>query len=98
MGNFSTPFLPYCWKYRNKIRYKILNNIFQTYELQDEERIVGGHNAELNEWPWIVALFNGGRQFCGASLIDDKHVLSAAHCIAQLVNMLTELCKLAFRG
>lgn len=52
-------------------------------DIQDEERIVGGHNAELNEWPWIVALFNNGRQFCGGSLMDNKHVLSAAHCVAQ---------------
>ncbi|VVD01337.1 unnamed protein product [Leptidea sinapis] len=59
----------------------------QTYEsIQDEERIVGGHNADLNEWPWIVALFNAGRQFCGGSLIDDKHVLSAAHCVAHMTS------------
>uniref|UniRef100_A0A1B0DND6 Uncharacterized protein n=1 Tax=Phlebotomus papatasi TaxID=29031 RepID=A0A1B0DND6_PHLPP len=32
---------------------------------QDSERIVGGHNADPNEWPWIAVLFNGGRQFCG---------------------------------
>ncbi|CAH2050325.1 unnamed protein product, partial [Iphiclides podalirius] len=57
-----------------------------TYELQDEERIVGGHNADLNEWPWIVALFNGGRQFCGGSIIDDRHVLSAAHCVAHMTS------------
>ncbi|KAL3289479.1 hypothetical protein HHI36_022902 [Cryptolaemus montrouzieri] len=51
---------------------------------QDQERIVGGHNADLNEWPWIAALFNGGRQFCGGSLIDDIHILSAAHCVAHM--------------
>ncbi|KPJ16708.1 Proclotting enzyme [Papilio machaon] len=56
------------------------------YEIQDEERIVGGHNADLNEWPWIVALFNGGRQFCGGSLIDDIHILSAAHCVAHMTS------------
>ncbi|XP_013176913.1 PREDICTED: proclotting enzyme-like isoform X2 [Papilio xuthus] len=56
------------------------------YELQDEERIVGGHNADLNEWPWIAALFNGGRQFCGGSLIDDIHILSAAHCVAHMTS------------
>lgn len=50
---------------------------------EDQERIVGGHNAEINEWPWIAALFNGGRQFCGGSLIDSTHILSAAHCVAQ---------------
>lgn len=49
----------------------------------DQERIVGGQNAEPNEWPWIAVLFNAGRQFCGGSLIDDSHILTAAHCIAQ---------------
>lgn len=52
--------------------------------LQDQERIVGGHNADLNEWPWIAALFNSGRQFCGGSLIDNVHILSAAHCVAHM--------------
>lgn len=51
---------------------------------QDQERIVGGHNADLNEWPWVAALFNGGRQFCGGSLIDSVHILSAAHCVAHM--------------
>ncbi|XP_060806836.1 proclotting enzyme isoform X1 [Amyelois transitella] len=64
----------------------IKNGAHQTYDLQDEERIVGGHNADLNEWPWIVALFNNGRQFCGGSLIDDRHVLSAAHCVAHMTS------------
>ncbi|XP_055302911.1 trypsin-4 [Sitodiplosis mosellana] len=51
---------------------------------QDQERIVGGHDASLNEWPWIVALFNNGRQFCGGSLIDNIHILTAAHCVAHM--------------
>jgi len=50
---------------------------------QDQERIVGGKNADLGEWPWIIALFNAGRQFCGGSLIDREHVLTAAHCVAK---------------
>ncbi|XP_033356794.1 proclotting enzyme-like [Bombus vosnesenskii] len=51
---------------------------------QDQERIVGGQNAVPGEWPWIAALFNGGRQFCGGSLIDDRHILTAAHCVANM--------------
>lgn len=49
----------------------------------DTNRIVGGNIAQPNSWPWIVVLFNGGRQFCGGSLIDNIHVLTAAHCVAQ---------------
>lgn len=51
---------------------------------QDQERIVGGQNADLGEWPWIAALFNSGRQFCGGSLIDNIHILTAAHCVAHM--------------
>ncbi|KAF5281452.1 hypothetical protein FQR65_LT14686 [Abscondita terminalis] len=51
---------------------------------QDQERIVGGHNADLGEWPWIAGLFNGARQFCGGSLVDNIHILSAAHCVAHM--------------
>lgn len=50
---------------------------------QDQTKIIGGHNADPNEWPFIAVLFNGGRQFCGGSLIDDIHILTAAHCVAQ---------------
>jgi len=47
-------------------------------------RIVSGWNADEGEWPWIAALMNNGRQFCGGSLIDDKHILTAAHCVAHM--------------
>ncbi|XP_018322610.1 serine protease 33-like [Agrilus planipennis] len=50
----------------------------------DQERIVGGQNADIGEWPWIAALFNNGRQFCGGSLIDNSHILTAAHCVAHM--------------
>jgi hypothetical protein len=44
-----------------------------------KERIVGGVHARPNSWPWHVRLHaNGG--LCGGSLIDTKHVLTAAHC------------------
>lgn len=51
---------------------------------QDQERIVGGQNADPGEWPWIAALFNAGRQVCGGSLIDNVHILTAAHCVAHM--------------
>merc|ERR1712142_57398 len=45
------------------------------------ERIVGGFEAEPNQWPWQVALFVDNAWFCGGSLISENYVLTAAHCV-----------------
>jgi hypothetical protein len=43
-------------------------------------RIVGGVEAVPNSWPWIVSL-RMNDHFCGGTLIDSRHVLTAAHCV-----------------
>ena len=49
-------------------------------------RIVGGIEAIPNSWPWLVSLEHlNNRHFCGGSLIDPFHVLTAAHCVVDEV-------------
>merc|ERR1712012_505853 len=45
-----------------------------------EDRIVGGHEAQENQWPWQVALFIDDAWFCGGALISDEGGMTAAHC------------------
>lgn len=46
-------------------------------------RIVGGRPADPKDWPWMAALLQkrGNDQYCGGTLITDRHVLTAAHCM-----------------
>jgi len=48
-------------------------------------KIVGGTNTEVNEWPWMAAIsfstWGAGQAYgCGATLINNKFLISAAHC------------------
>ncbi|CAF1267162.1 unnamed protein product [Adineta ricciae] len=46
-----------------------------------QSRIVGGQEAKPHSWPWLVSLQYRGNHFCGGTLIDAYHVLTAAHCL-----------------
>jgi secreted trypsin-like serine protease len=59
-------------------------------------RIVGGHNAKISDYPFQVALLSTDtsvyppdnelmHQFCGGSILDATHVITAAHCLYDTV-------------
>jgi hypothetical protein len=41
---------------------------------------VGGETELQRPHPFVVSLQHRNRHFCGGSLLDDQHVLTAAHC------------------
>ncbi|XP_046401602.1 uncharacterized protein LOC124167662 [Ischnura elegans] len=55
------------------------------------DRIFGGEEANLKEYPWLALLqyqTSKGRQFlCGGSLISTRYVLTAAHCVTGIGNV-----------
>ena len=46
-------------------------------ENKPDHRISGGSQTDENQYPWMVRLPLG----CGGSLITDRHVITAMHCV-----------------
>ena len=44
-------------------------------------RIVGGRDATIEEFPFIVALLLWGNFHCGGTILNANTVVSAAHCL-----------------
>lgn len=56
----------------------------QRYSL--DNKIVGPGEAPAGAFPWMVALLIDGKQFCGGSLIDSVHVLTAVRNKIKILN------------
>ncbi|XP_069044345.1 transmembrane protease serine 9-like [Lepisosteus oculatus] len=63
----------------------ILNMIEVSSSPLSRSSIVGGEDAKEGQWPWmallLAATLDGHHSLCGGSLINDRWVLTAAHCL-----------------
>lgn len=48
------------------------------------KRIVGGDRVWVNKYPWTAQLLIKGFIICGGTLINDRYILTAAHCISNI--------------
>lgn len=50
---------------------------------RDQSEIVGGESTQISTLPWQVSLqTSSGFHFCGGSIVADKWIVTAAHCVA----------------
>ncbi|XP_060532038.1 collagenase-like [Cylas formicarius] len=59
------------------------------------DRIIGGKEAKLGQFPWMVFIeFDGA--FCGGALLNKYYALTAAHCIGASVDSITATLGIIF--
>lgn len=50
------------------------------------ERIVNGKSIDIEQAPWQIALLLNSARHCGGSILSDRFILTAAHCLKGLLS------------
>ncbi|XP_011341020.1 trypsin-1 isoform X2 [Ooceraea biroi] len=61
---------------------KMLKPLFAACGLTNKHnRIVGGNETLVNQYPWMAMLLYRNQFYCGGTVINSRYVLTASHCI-----------------
>jgi len=71
-------------------------NVVRDFDFDRGRRVIGGDEIEIGEWPYLVRLrgeipsrvlfgvpVSYSNYYCGGSIIDERWVVTAAHCVKQ---------------
>jgi len=47
-------------------------------------RVVGGSRTTIEKYPWLTGIQFYGMEYCEGTLISDRHILTAAHCLKRI--------------
>ncbi len=69
-------------------------------DLEITRRVLGGDDAEFGDWPSMVVIATAGifpledRFFCAGTLVAERYVLTAAHCLFDIYGRLEDVSSL----